>query len=96
MSIDNFSKETLDLINRQRAENERLNVELKAMRGAANSYKLEYNRLLQKLQQAKSKAIKEFAKFIIDKSENGIIRNMDIPDYVKEMMEVKENEKQQR
>lgn len=40
MSIDNFSKETLDLINRQRAEIERL---------------------LQKLQQAKSEAIKEFA-----------------------------------
>ena len=50
-----------DLINRQKAEIEKLKVELKAMRGAANSYKLENERLLQKLQQAKSEAIKEFA-----------------------------------
>lgn len=48
----------------------------------------ERERLLQKLQQAKSEAIKEFAKFVIDKSEKGIIHNMDIPDYVKEMTEV--------
>lgn len=34
-----------DLINRQKAENERLNIELKAMRGAANSYKAENERL---------------------------------------------------
>lgn len=52
--------------------------------------KAEIERLLQKLQQTKSEAIKEFAKFVIDKSENGIIRNMDIPDYVKEMTEVEE------
>lgn len=32
------------------------------MRGAANSYKLDNERLLQKLQQAKSEAIKIFAK----------------------------------
>lgn len=42
---------TLDLINRQKAEIVNLKVELKAMRGAANSYKLENERLLQKLQQ---------------------------------------------
>lgn len=35
----------LDLINRQKAENEKLNIELKAMRGAANSYKAEVERL---------------------------------------------------
>ena len=39
----------------------------------------ERERLLQKLQHAKS---------VIDKSEKGIIHNMDIPDYVKEMTEV--------
>ena len=46
--------DVLRLINCQKAENERLNVEIKSMRGAANSYKLENERLLQKLQQAKS------------------------------------------
>ena len=51
----------IDLINRQKAEIERLNVEIKAMRGAANSYKLEYKRLLRKLQQEKSETIKEVA-----------------------------------
>ena len=35
-------------------------------------------------------AIKEFAKYIIDKSQNGIIQVSDIPDYVKEMTEVQE------
>ena len=41
-------------------------------------------------EQAKIEAIKEFAKYIIDKSQNGIIQVSDIPDYVKEMMEVQE------
>ena len=50
----------LDLINRKDTQIKELEVELKAMRGAANSYKLENERLLQKLQQAKSEAIKEF------------------------------------
>ena len=45
LRIDDFSRETLDLIKRQKAEIERLNVELKAMRGSANSYKLENERL---------------------------------------------------
>lgn len=61
MCVKNLIRNTLDLINRQKAEIEGLNVELKSMRGAANSYKLENERLLQKLQQAKSEAIKEFA-----------------------------------
>ena len=38
-------KSVLDLINRLKAENEKLNIELKAMRGAANSYKAEVERL---------------------------------------------------
>lgn len=36
---------------------------------------------------AKSEAIKEFAKYIINNSQNGIIQVSDIPDYVKKMME---------
>ena len=35
----------LDLINRQKAEIDNLNIELQAMRGAANSYKAEIERL---------------------------------------------------
>ena len=35
--------------------------------------------------QIKFEAIKEIAKYIIDKSQNGIIQVSDIPDYVKEM-----------
>ena len=38
-------EEILDLINRQMAEMEKLEIELKAMRGAANSYKAEVERL---------------------------------------------------
>lgn len=60
----NMLNAALDLINRQKAEIERLNVELKSMRGAANSYKLENERLLQKLQQAKSEATKELAEIL--------------------------------
>lgn len=36
-------KNTLDLINRQQAEIEKLNVELVGMRGACNSYKMHYD-----------------------------------------------------
>ena len=57
----------------EKVEIENLKVELKAMRGADNSYKNE--------------AIKEFAKLIIDKSPGGVIRTADIPDFVKEMTE---------
>lgn len=59
----------------EKAEIENLKVELKAMRGADNSYKNE--------------AIKEFVKLIIDKSQDGVIRTADIPDFVKEMTEEK-------
>lgn len=40
-----FLGDVLDLINRYKAENEKLNIEIKAMRGAANSYKAEVERL---------------------------------------------------
>ena len=43
--INKLIKQALDLINRLKAENEKLNIELKAMRGAANSYKAEVERL---------------------------------------------------
>lgn len=40
-------KEALDLIKRQQAEIDRLNIDLKAMRGAANGFKAEVERLTQ-------------------------------------------------
>ena len=38
-------EDALDLINRQKAEIEKLTIDLKAMRGAANSYKAEIKRI---------------------------------------------------
>ncbi len=49
--LNKLTKDVYHLLNRKKAEIENLKVELKAMRGAANSYKLENERLLQKLQQ---------------------------------------------
>lgn len=49
-----FLKDTLDLINRQQAENEELRIENQSLRAAANSYKMHYN-------DSKSEAYKEFA-----------------------------------
>lgn len=48
-----MAKGALDLINRQRAEIERLTVEYAGFRGAANSLKMHYNN-------ARAEAIKEF------------------------------------
>ena len=58
--------ELAEEINRQQAELERLKIELQAMRNAANSYKIENERLLQKLQQPQSEAVKEFAEKVKD------------------------------
>lgn len=62
-----------DLINRKQAENENLNIELQAMRNAANSYKAEVERckgvikmLEENVKTAKSEAIKEFAERLKD------------------------------
>jgi hypothetical protein len=51
---DTLIENALNLINRQKAEIERLNIEFQSMRSAANSYKIH-------LETAKSEAIKEFA-----------------------------------
>ena len=91
----------LDLINRQKAEIERL----KAKSKQKNPYEEygncvaigdslifthtlnDYDKLIKDIE---TEAIKEFAKLIIDKSRNGVIRAADIPDLVKEMTEVQE------
>lgn len=59
----------LDLIKRQQAEIDRLNIDLKAMRGAANSWKAEVQRICKKefdnieidIETVKSEAVREFA-----------------------------------
>lgn len=53
-------KNLLGLINRQKAEIEKLNAELQAMRGAANSYKLELERKEDELHRAKVEISKHF------------------------------------
>lgn len=70
-------KEALDLINRQQAEIERLNIDLKAMRGAANSWKAEVQRICKKefdnieidIETVKSEAVREFAESLKRKPE---------------------------
>ena len=73
----------INFINRQKAENERLEKGL-------TEYKLRLKMSECTVDEIKSEAIKEFAKYIIDKSQNGIIQVSDIPDYVKEMTEAQE------
>lgn len=51
----------LDLINRQKAEIEELRERISYLGKSIDCSRKEYNRLLQKLQQAKSEAIKKFA-----------------------------------
>lgn len=55
------AKSTVDLINRQKAEIEELRERISYLEKSIDCSRKEYNRLLQKLQQAKSEAIKEFA-----------------------------------
>lgn len=59
----------LEIINRQQSEIDRLNIDLKAMRGAANSWKAEVQRICKKefdnieidIETVKSEAVREFA-----------------------------------
>lgn len=52
---------TLDFIKRLKAENERLKERISYLEESIDCSRKEYNSLLQKLQQAQSEAIKEFA-----------------------------------
>lgn len=71
-SCDDLLPTALDLINRQKAEIERLNIELDAMRSAANSLKMHYDLAVkereanvkgftEQIQTARAGAIKEFS-----------------------------------
>ena len=51
--VANAINDVFDLINRQKAEIEGLNIEFKAMRGAANSYKAEVDRLQKRMSEQK-------------------------------------------
>lgn len=98
---NDLTEKVLSIINRQKAEIERL----KAKSKQKNPYEEygncvaigdslvfthtlnDYDKLIKDIE---TEAIKEFAKLIIDTSRNGVIRAADIPDLVKEMTEVQE------
>ena len=70
----------LNLINRLKAENEKLTIELKAMRGSANSYKSEVERLEAQhremcigMKVLKKKALKEFAERFREKASSSVM-----------------------
>ena len=82
-----IDEQILSIVNRQKSEIERLQKENERWKnGFMGACMLENCKLKDVW---KSEAIKEFAKYIIDKSQNGIIQISDIPDYVKEMTENK-------
>ena len=68
----------LDLIKRQQAEIDRLNIDLKAMRGAANSWKAEVQRICKRefdnieidIESVKYEAVREFAEKLKEHSCN--------------------------
>ena len=87
-----------DLIKRQQAEIDRLNIDLKAMRGAANSYKAHYEDLksenletIKILKTAKSEAVREFVEKLKEKlkanSNYGDIYDVVAYDCVDKLME---------
>lgn len=94
------AKNALDLINRQKEEIERLNIECQSMRNVANSYKMHY-------ETAKSEAIKEFAErlkgrltgigrsTIYGNFEYGTIKSYEIDNLVKEMTEIEINQRKE-
>lgn len=60
-------EESLAIINRQKAENERLKERISYLEESIDCSRKKYNSLLQKLQQAQSKAIREFVNRLTDK-----------------------------
>lgn len=86
-------KDALDLINRQKSEIEELRERISYLEKSIDCSRKEYNRLLQKLQQAESEAIKEFAERLKNKNvqgfwdENAYVGVDDIDNLVEEMTE---------
>ena len=86
-----MSKFVLGLINRQTAEIERLKERISYLEESIDCSRKEYNSLLQKLQQAKSEAIKEFAERLKSQKEPWLyIHLKEIDSLAKEMTEVQE------
>ena len=99
LNDENLFKPALELINRLQAEKQNLEIDLKAMRGAANCYKAENERLKEvndsftnigKLySEIKSEAYKEFAERLKEQAKanewNGTICGVDIDNLLKEM-----------
>lgn len=87
----NRAIKNIDLTNRQKAENEELRERITYLEKSIDYSRKEYNQLLQKLQQAKSEAIKEFAEQLIRTAdgddEYGTVFVFNIDDLVKEMTE---------
>ena len=77
--VENLHQEAVNLIKSYKAENERLEANLKEAFA-------EIEALKQINLHCKSEAFKEFAKFLIDKAENGVIAIADLPDYAIEMV----------
>lgn len=85
----NYEECQQHLINRQKAEIERLKecpkcvyeydgeITEYCVQGPCQNFKT--------VEQIKAEAYQEFAKFLIDKSNKGLLRTSDLPDYVKEM-----------
>ena len=83
--ISKILRDTLDLINRQKAEI--LELQKRIINWRAD---MDY-----RPDEIKSEAIKEFGHFVIDRSKNGVICTSDIPDLVKEMTEVETNQRKE-
>lgn len=87
-------KNALELIKRQKTENEELRERISYLEESIDCSRKEYNQLLQKLQQAKSEAIKEFAERLKKRFYllNGrcVVDIPQINNLVKEMTEVQE------
>lgn len=70
-------QEAISLINRQRAEIERL-------KGSTIVNNIMESQRIKR--EAKAESYKEFAKLLIDKASKGLIHVSDLPDFVKEMV----------
>lgn len=70
---EEMAKDAFNLINRQKEEIEKL-------KGIIYYENSPFKKTV------RAEAIREFAKFIIDKSKKGVTFNSDIPDYVQEMV----------
>ncbi len=93
------AKSTAGLINRQKSDIEELRERISYLEKSIDCSRKEYNRLLQKLQQAKSEAIKEFAEQLketaysysdISGYRSTVVDADSIDNLVKEMTEVHE------